>query len=282
MARVVIVGCGALGSLLGERLAAAGHEVWGVRRTVAALPPVIRPVTADLRLPAELEALPEGIDYLVYTASAGGFEEASYFAAYVEGPAHVLALLARRGERPRRLLFTSSTAVYGQVGGEWVDEDSPTEPAGFSGRCLLEGEALFRDSPFPATVVRLTGLYGPGPGRLIAMLRAGAATIPSGPPQYTNRIHRIDAARLLHHLMELAAPADRYLGVDTEPTEIATLYGWLADALALPPPPVAGAGHPVRGGNKRCRNDRIVATGFTYRYPTFRDGYGAIVAALEG
>jgi len=281
MARILIAGCGAVGILLGRRLAADGHIVWGLRRSAGVLPSPLRSLRADLADPTSLRALPEGIDYVFYTASAGRFDDTAYQAAYVTGVSNLIGALQAQGQRPARLFFTSSTGVYGQTQGEWVDEDSATEPPGFSGHRLLEGERRLLDGPYPATVVRLAGLYGPEPGRLIEIVRAGRAVCPCGPPRYTNRIHREDAAAALCHLMGLASPPPICIGVDNEPADLATVYHWLAALLGVPEPPVGGPEEGLRpqGSNKRCRNQRLLATGFTLRYPTFRDGYGAMLAA---
>ena len=281
MARILIAGCGAVGTLLGRLLAADGNIVWGLRRSADALPPPVRPLRADLADPTSLRALPEGLDYVFYTAAAGRFDEAAYQAAYVCGVRNLIGALQAQGQRPARLFFTSSTGVYGQTQGEWVDEGSPTKPPGFSGHCLLAGERLLRDGPFPATVVRLAGLYGPGPGRLVDIVREGRAVCPTGPPRYTNRIHRDDAASALRHLMGLPSPPAICIGVDDEPVDLATVYRWLADRLGVPEPPTGGPEEGLRaqGGNKRCRNRRLLDTGFTFRYPTFREGYGAMLTA---
>jgi nucleoside-diphosphate-sugar epimerase len=282
MARILIAGCGAVGILLGRLLAADGHIVWGLRRRVGALPPPLRSLWADLADPTSLRALPEGIDYVFYMAAAGRFDDAAYQAAYVTGVTNLIGALQAQGQRPARLFFTSSTGVYGQTHGEWVDEDSATEPPGFSGHRLLEGERALHDGPYPATVVRLAGLYGPEPGRLVEIVGAGRAVCPSGPPRYTNRVHRDDAAAALRHLMGLSSPPSLCIGVDDEPAELATVYRWLAIRLGAPEPPTGDPEEGLRpqGGNKRCRNQRLLATGFTFRYPTFREGYGAMLAAL--
>jgi len=281
MARILIAGCGAVGTLLGRLLAADGHFVWGLRRSAGALPPPLQPLRGDLADPKSLRALPEGIDYVFYTAAAGRFDEAAYQAAYVDGVSNLIGALQAQGQRPVRLFFTSSTGVYGQAQGEWVDEGSPTEPPGFSGHCLLRGERLLHEGPFPATVVRLAGLYGPEPGRLVEIVRQGRAVCPSGAPRYTNRIHRDDAAATLRHLMALPSPPALCIGVDNEPADLATVYRWLAARLGVTEPPTGGPEEGLRaqGGNKRCRNQRLLATGFTLRYPTFREGYGAMLAA---
>lgn len=281
MARVLIAGCGYVGSALGRLLIRRGDEVFGLRRRPDALPPGIRPVRADLADAATLDALPPDLDRVVYAASPGDRSEDQYRLAYVEGLSNLLRALERRGDRLRRMLFTSSTAVYGQRHGEWVDEESPADPSSATARRLREAEELCLDGPFPATVVRFAGIYGPGRTRLVDRVRRGEARIPPGEPVYTNRIHRDDCAGVLAHLMDVTSPAALYLGVDHEPADVASVLGWLAKRLQVTPPAEdPGAFDPARGRNKRCRNTRLVDSGYKFRYPTFREGYSAILDDL--
>ena len=279
---VLIAGCGYIGTALGARLAADGYTVWGLRRQARELPPGLHPVEADLTLPESLRALPRGIDVVFYTAAASGRTDAAYCAVYVDGVRHLLEALQQQHQRPRRLFFTSSTGVYAQCHGEWVDETWPAEPTHFSGIRLLEGEALLRESPFPATVVRLAGIYGPGRTRLIDSVRQGTAICPAGEPIYMNLMHRDDCVGALYHLMRFAYPASLYLGVDHQPVDRGTLLRWLAARLAVPSPPLETVAEALRQGrrsNKRCRNDRLIAAGYAFRYPSFRTGYAALLAA---
>jgi nucleoside-diphosphate-sugar epimerase len=108
-----------------------------------------------------------------------------------------------------------------------VDETSPTEPVDYSGRELLVGEQVVFNSSFPATVVRLAGIYGPGRTRLIDSVRQGTAVCTDGPPVYTNRIHRDDGAGVLQRVMQLAQPDRLYLAVDHEPADQGTVLRWL-------------------------------------------------------
>ena len=159
--RVLIAGCGYAGCALGERLAAEGHTVFGLRRNPEVLPPGIHPVAADLASPVTLDALPRRLDYVVHAVSSDGSGDAAYRLTYVDGFRNLLRVLAAREENPRRVIFVSSTRVYAQRRGEWVDETSPTEPQEYAGRCLLEGELLAHDGPLPAVVLRAGGIYGP-------------------------------------------------------------------------------------------------------------------------
>ena len=130
---LLIAGCGDVGTRLGLRMAEQGWRVLGMRRNVAALPTAIEPLAGDLHADACPADWPQGpLDYLVYCAAATQHDEAGYRAAYVDGLRRVLGWLAQHGQRPRRILFASSSGVYGQQGGEWVDEDSAAEAQSFS------------------------------------------------------------------------------------------------------------------------------------------------------
>ena len=278
--RVLIAGCGDVGTRLGRRLAAAGHEVWGLRRDAGRLPAEIRALPADLAEPASLGDVPAGTDAVVYAAAADAADEAAYRRAYVRGVRHLADLFAGRGEPPERLLFVSSTAVYGESAGEWVDEETPPRPPRFNGRVLLEGERAARAAGARhATVVRFGGIYGPGRRRLIDRVREGAGGAPA-PVRWTNRIHAEDCAGVLQHLLGLADPAPLYVAVDDEPAPRREVMEWLAARMGAPsgsaPPGDGGPERADRG--RRCRNARLRASGYRFRYPTYREGYAALLA----
>jgi hypothetical protein len=113
-------------------------------------------------------------------------------------------------------------------------------------------------------------------------VRQGVAACREGPPLYTNRIHRDDCAGALQHLMTLPQPDAVYLGVDHEPADYCDVLRWLAVQLGAPPPQVeamsGGDGRRHRT-NKRCRNAKLVASGYVFRYPTYREGYTALLGA---
>jgi len=281
MHRCLIAGCGYVGAALGALLSSEGHTVYGLRRRALRLPPGVEPFEADLGVPASLARLPGALDFVFYLASPGGADDALYRCAYVDGLRNLQEALVRQGQRPRRLLFASSTAVYGQHAGEWVDESSPAEPVDFRGRRLLEAEQLLARGPFPGVTVRFGGIYGPRRSGLVAQVRAGRAVLRPGAPHYTNRIHRDDCAGVLRHLMQLEAPEPVYLGVDCEPADEAAVLRWLAGALGAAEPRVAAAGERhgrERRASKRCRNDRLLASGYRFVHPTFREGYQTILA----
>lgn len=277
MSKILIAGCGDVGIALGLMLVDDGHRVYALRRNVNALPSSLQPIAADLSETATLRALPS-VDYVYYTAAADGRDEAAYERAYVSGVRNIVQSLKSSARSVRRLFFVSSTGVYGQDAGEWVDELSATEPKRFTGKILLEGEASCHAGPIPATVVRFGGIYGPGRSRLIDQVKSGASCI-SDPPQYTNRIHRDDCAGVLRHLMSIEAAEAVYAGVDSEPATQCEVFDWLARRLGAPAPDKRQA-DPSSGQGKRVSNARLLNSGYEFRYPTFRQGYDQVIATL--
>lgn len=277
---VLLAGCGDLGTEAGLRFAGLGHKVVGWRRSPAKLPSAIQGAAADLGTP-NLPPVPADTSAVVIAVAADEPTEEAYRAAYLRGVTNVLDALERDGVVPGRVLFVSSTAVYGDAGGGWVDEATPAAPGGFSGRVLVEAEELLHGrlaGTGTSTVsLRLGGIYGPGRTRLIDQVRGGSAVVPRD-VRYTNRIHRDDAAAAIVHLATMAAtPAPTYIGVDNDPADLGTVLRFLALELGLGEPPVGDAG-PARGGNKRCRNDLLRSTGFGFTFPSFREGYRDILA----
>ncbi len=281
MARIVIAGCGYVGTALGLELADDGHEVFGLRRDPSRLPQRIEPLAVDLSRRESTLLLPERLDFAVYCVSPDSGSEADYRAAYLDGLERFLRNLKDQGEEPRRIFLASSTSVYAQHRGEWVDEQTAARPARTTGETLVFAERLLLASGFDATVVRFGGIYGPERTRLITRVERGEAVL-TGEPHFTNRIHRDDAAGILHHLMSRGSPHKLYLGVDCEPADEADVLCFLAEELGVEPPGTLAPHEPRpqrRAGSKRCRNDRIRSEGYEFRHPTYREGYPEILGA---
>lgn len=276
---LLIAGCGDVGGRLAQRLIMAAWTVYGLRRDVTQLPAAVLPVAADLQLAACPPAWPQGdLDYLVYCATPSQHDEAGYRAAYVEGLRHVLGWLGEHGQRPKRLLFVSSSGVYGQQDGEWIDEDSPAEAHSYSARIMREAEQLALASGLPTTTLRLTGIYGPGRNWLLRQAREGYRVV-SEPPLYGNRIHADDAAGLLAFLLQADARGvaldDCYIGVDDEPAPLHEVVGWLRAQLGVSY--WSEQSTVRRSGSKRCSNARARALGWVPQYPSYREGYAALL-----
>ncbi|MBO5394181.1 MAG: NAD-dependent epimerase/dehydratase family protein [Pseudomonas sp.] len=278
-ASVLIVGCGDVGGRLATQLLDTDWQVYGLRRSIDRLPAGVIGVAGDLFSEQCPTQWPAGqIDYVVYSAAATEHDEAGYQAAYVDGLKNTLSWLEQHGQRPKRLLFVSSSGVYAQKDGEWVDEASPALSTNYSGRIILDAERVALESGIAASAVRLTGIYGPGRERLMGQVRKGYR-VAVEPPLYGNRIHADDAAGLLAFLLEAdrqgRALDDCYIGVDNAPAPLAEVVDWLRERLGITE--WAAEASVRRAGSKRCSNARAKALGWEPRYSNYREGYAAIL-----
>ncbi|WP_049944217.1 Rossmann-fold NAD(P)-binding domain-containing protein, partial [Halalkalicoccus jeotgali] len=207
---------------------------------------------------------------------------------YVRGLETAIEQFAGREHPPERLVYTSSTGVYGDHGGDWVDEATPTEPTTEKTRVLREAEEIALGSPIEGTVVRFAGLYGPERYRLERYLE-GPVT-----EGYLNMLHRDDAAGVIRYLLEEdLARGEVVLAVDDEPVGKWGFADWLAEQCGLPAPPKEtkterlsepNLSEPARRRietSKRCSNAKLGELGYEFSYPTFREGYREAVTAYS-
>lgn len=275
MAKILIVGCGDVGGRLAERLLADGETVYALQRSQPSVPGV-QHCPGDVTQPHTLQ-LPAALDYVFVALAPRERGEEAYRQVYWEGTRHVLAAL--QGQAIKRVFWVSSSSVYGQNDGSWVNEDSPALGSSASSRLLLASEALVQASAWPATVVRMAGIYGPGRLRLPRWVEEGRP-VQAEPPAWTNRIHVDDAAGLLHFLWQHDVAGDVlapvYIGSDDEPVPQHVVLDWLAAYMQLAAVPHE---HVAQGEqNKRLSNQKIRTAGYVFRYPDFRSGYAAVLA----
>jgi len=266
--RVLIAGCGDLGMRCAAQLSSA--QVFGLRRNIAQLPSNITPIAADLASAAGFAELPRQIDTLIYAPTPAARDAAAYRAIYIDALRRLIGAMPQAAAG-LRLLFVSSTAVYGQNAGEWVDENSLCAPSGFNGQILLEAETQAQALVSHCAVVRLSGLYGPGRHWLLRRVRAGTP-IAAG-EHWTNRIHLDDAAALIAKLTTLTQMPARILGNDDEPAREHEVLDWIAAGLRLPT--LARQTGPAAASGKRVSNELARSLGWRPRYANFRDGYAA-------
>lgn len=275
---VLIAGCGDLGTQAGLNFAAAGQRVVGWRRSPEKLPPEIEGTAVDLK--GSLPAIPEAADVVVIALTADGRTEDAYRATYYNGVANLLNAFDRDGISPRRIIFVSSTAVYGNDDGGWIDEAASPPPISATGAVLLETEELLLARAPQTVLLRLSGIYGPGRTRLIDQVRNGTAK-PSSTAHWTNRIHRDDAAAAIVHLAGLDAPAPAYIGSDHEPAVLGDVHQFLATELGLALPGLKDDDDGMSGARdatgKRCSSSLLRGSGFTFTFPTYREGYRAVL-----
>ena len=275
MPRVLIAGCGYVGAATADLFYTAGWEVEGWTHSAASAaqlsgkPYTIRAV--DIAAEEAVKKAAIQFDAVIHCASSGGGGAKSYRRVYFEGAKNLLAIL-----RPRTFLYTSSTSVYAQTEGEWVDESSPAKPRHETGRILRETEDLVMQEN--GLVARLAGIYGPGRSALLRKFLFGEARIEDKGERYLNQAHRDDIAAALFHVVDVASkdlPAPAILNVaDDEPITQRAAYVWLAAKLDRLLPESADAPIEKRRGasNKRVSNRSLRALGWKAQYPTFARG----------
>lgn len=273
MAKVLIIGCGAIGSTLAEVLSEQGHQVTGLKRHPPAQTGNIRYIAADLTVAADLEGISTDFELVFFIVSADGRNEQSYRNIYDTGLKNLLGVFARKGSNPR-WIFVSSTSVYGQDNGEWVDETSLAQPIGTS-LWIRHAEQTLQALDSGNIIVRFSGIYGPGREYLLRTAQQAPA-IQELPPYYTNRIHQDDCVGVLAFLLArhlAGAVLDScYLASDDDPAPMWEVISWLAAEMNCPPPHIK----PVPDNasmNKRCCNQRLKSLGYQFQYPSYRQGY---------
>lgn len=287
--KVLFIGCGDLALRAIRQLRETPQPGYpevichGLRRRVELLPETLLATAGDSRDSAALTALLDAqqFDVLAVTLTPEEMSERGYRDSYVAGARSLARALEQTCCQPRGVIWASSTGVYGQHNGEWVDELAETAPASYRGKCLLEAEEIIAQLPVASVVLRYSGIYGPGRGRLLQQVKAGRIA-PSAPVQWSNRIHAEDAAGVMVHILrrwqrgEALLPC--YLATDNEPVPLHEVHAWLAARL-VPAAAARGADQAGSGaGNRRCANRRLRDSGFVFRYPTFREGYLELLA----
>lgn len=276
--KILLLGCGEIATGLAQRLAPQGYEFTGLRRRPMANLPYLHYQQGDIHQTDILRNLLQtAYDIILITMTPSARTDEAYRQAYVKTCQRLIDALNEQGVRPRLILFMSSTAVYAQDRGEWVDEDSPTTPLSFSGQRLLEAEQQLLTSGYASCILRSSGIYGPGRYRLIEQVVQGRASLS---PTYTNRIHIEDCVGALAHLIQMSRQtplAPCYILSDTQPTPMADVVRWISHQLGREYQ--ATQAMPNERGNKQVSSRRLQQTGFRFNYPDFRAGYTTLVKA---
>ncbi len=276
---ILIIGYGYVGQQLGKLLTAnTNYNVYATKRTY-----INQAHGAQMIFKTTMELTEDDfpdVDYVFYCASADTHEVESYQDTYVDELQHVLTLLTKKNHPPKHFIYTSSTSVYEVNDGSWVDEKTEVSTHDPFAQKLLAGEKLVEQAPFPSTTVRFSGIYGPTRHPLLNKLMQGNANFCHS-TRYSNRIHVIDCARALEHIMRIQDSEGLYIATDSEPTPINTIISWLSTKTGIPMPEArqheAAETEGGRGGNKRASNARLLATGFRLDYQNFHQGFQQIL-----
>jgi nucleoside-diphosphate-sugar epimerase len=239
----------------------------------------VHPVLADITRPETLPASPGRYDWVVHCVSSSKGDSDAYRQVYLRGTRNLLEWL--EPSPPRKFVYTGSTGVYRQTDGSLVDETSPTDPGADTTQILLETEELLleaaRGKGFPAVVLRVAGIYGPGRGYWLTQYLKGEAKVEGRGERILNMIHRDDVAGAVLAALIAGRPGEIYDAVDNEPVSQLMLFQWLSQKLGrdLPPFTAEGAGNRKRGvTNKRVSNRKLrEELAYEFIYPTFREGF---------
>ncbi len=278
---LLIVGCGDLGQRVG-RLLRQWHVI-AVRRHPPGAGGEFDWRAADYSVPGSLsfaEALRP--DFVLATFTPTSFDVDGYRRGFADAATNLLEGLG--SHRVRHLVMVSSTRVYAEAAGGWVEESSPLSSTDPRARAIIDAERRFLASEHPASVVRFGGIYGAPDGRLLARIARGEVS-PAQPVRYTNRIHRDDCAGFLAHLLQLAREnrslADVYNGVDDDPAPAHEVESWLAAAMGVAPGEGGSTAQRLPAGHKRCLNRRLRDSGYRLRYPDYRAGYRNVLGLAD-
>jgi nucleoside-diphosphate-sugar epimerase len=283
----LVIGCGYLGRRVARAWLAQGSNVWAMTRSPARGEEFaregFRPLVADICDAATLRVLP-AVQTILFAVGYDRTSGRSQQSVYVDGLRNVLERLPTP---PQRLIYISSSSVYGQSNGEWVDETSECIPSQPGGQCCLQAEELVKAAlPDQASILRLSGIYGPG--RLLSRLESLRAREPIAgrPDAWLNLIHVDDAAAAVLASEHRGSGGETTLVTDSLPIRREEYYRLLAQLSGTPAPvfnPESPAARGSGGLNKRCLNRRmreILQVQLTY--PTINEGLPHSLTSSEG
>ena len=283
----LIFGCGYLGLRVAKLWQARGENVVAITRSrdraAALAAEEFGPLIADITQAETLTPLPAASSAL-FAVSVDRRAGASPHDVHVTGLGNVLDALAATGT-DCRLIYISSTGVYGQTGGEEVDERSPCEPKSESGRACLAAEHLIAAHPLGknAVVLRMAGLYGPGRVPNADAVRE-QRPIGGAPDTYLNLIHVDDAAAAVLGANERGKPGGTYNISDGHPVLRREYYEHLARIYRAPPPVFAPENSAASRTGRDATNKRVANTRMQselrvpLHYQSIREGLAAIAA----
>jgi nucleoside-diphosphate-sugar epimerase len=271
MARVLIAGCGYVGTASANLFADAGWEVTGWTRSKASAEQIsagaISATAIDI---SDLESVRRNsfdADVAVHCAGATERDDHSYGQVYRKGVANLAASFPRA-----RLIFTSSTSVYAQQDGSWVNEESLAEPLTERGKILREAEDIILDHG--GLVLRVAGIYGPGRSFLLRSV-INRAPLVSVNDRLVNQVHRDDVAAAIFFLaQQRTVSSPRIFNVvDDLPVVRSEILTWLSTELGIPLSPPEGIEGKRSESNKRVSNAKLRALGWAPIYSNYIDAF---------
>ena len=282
--KILLAGCGDIAQRIPPNLPEE-HHFFGLKRSLTKLAHGITPLVGNIRDGAYLDIVfEEGFDVVVATLTPDNMSEEGYQKAYVDSSAALALAISRAVYKPKLVIWVSSTSVYGQNMGAWVDEDCEATSTSFSGQALRKAEETILAAPLAASctsvVVRFSGIYGPGRTRMLDQVLAGVGCTKQ-PEQWSNRIHSEDCAAVIAHLI-LLNEQDKsllpiYVATDCQPVTLYEVRHWLAGQLNVSLTAKPASSRAAR----RCSNQKLLDSGYKFKFPTYREGYLALIEELK-
>ena len=275
--KILIVGCGQLGFSIVKNADPDIFKLYGFSRSLRKSPPSIEMHQVDILKTEAIDAIklinPE---IIIYAVSADTQSIESYQEHYVAGLKNTYEAILEL-DQFKHLFFVSSTRVYGQKTTKILSELDIAEPSDYGGEALLEAETVARQLKDKATILRLSGIYGPNRTRMIQLAQSTPGNWPAT-NNWSNRIHEEDAARFIVFLINrimLNEPIESlYLVTDGVPTKQYDVLTWIRNRLQLTTDTIEV---PILESGKQLQSVLLNQSGFELKYPDFTYGYEAII-----
>jgi nucleoside-diphosphate-sugar epimerase len=275
--KVLIIGCGQLGFSIVNNADPDVFKLYGFSRSLRKSPASIEMHQVDILKTEAIDAIklinPE---IIIYAVSADTQSIESYQDHYVVGLKKTYEAILKL-DHFRHLFFVSSTRVYGQKTTKILSELDIAEPSDYGGEALMEAETVARQLKDKATILRLSGIYGPNRKRMIQLAQSNPGNWPAT-NNWSNRIHEEDAARFIVFLMKRIMMKESieplYLVTDGVPTKQYDVLTWIRNRLQLTTDTIE---LPILESGKQLQSVLLNQTGFVLKYPDFTYGYEAII-----
>jgi len=290
----VVIGCGYVGMRVAKHLASQGHRVYGIRRQITKSTEFVHagviPLEIDIRVPEQLKLIPKTVQWAVNAVSSSKRGADGYREIYFEGTKSVTRHLSALPDF-RHYVHTSSTSVYGQTDGSWINEEAERQPSTETSQILVEVEdhlqSAYRENGFPASIARVSGIYGPERGFLFQQFLKNEAKMIGNGSRIINMVHVDDVVLAITRILESGKPGVAYNITDSCPTSQLDFFSWFASELQRPLPKSASETELKQRKraitNKRVSNQRLIEElRHNLLYPTFREGYAADIRRVIG
>ncbi len=275
--KVLIIGCGQLGFSIVNNADSDVFKLYGFSRSLRKSPASIEMHQVDILKTEAIDAIKlVNPEIIIYAVSADTQSIESYQDHYVLGLKKTYEAILEL-DHFKHLFFVSSTRVYGQKTTKILSELDIAEPSDYGGEALMEAETVARQLKDKATILRLSGIYGPNRKRMIQLAQSNPGNWPAT-NNWSNRIHEEDAARFIVFLMKRIMMQESiepiYLVTDGVPTKQYDVLTWIRNRLQLTTDTIE---LPILENGKQLQSVLLNQTGFVLKYPDFTYGYEAII-----